>query len=244
MTMRRMRVTALSAMMLATVSADAQDDSKGIAGAGTIDVGEASAGAGSHWVKVADQNVAGVKLGMTADQARDKLRSLGFTPRGDDSSQDAFAELVRRGAEKRRGEASSPSGAQQTVASKTVVDGSQGERIEVWYASLRTEPVVNQVIYTIPAERMSAEIFAVGIKVKYGKATAGSPRNALFCTAGETACRNYSSPLLPYMEVQIGSATATHRIELSSGQQVTEQRQSELAAAIEAAAPANAKPSF
>jgi len=193
---------------------------------------------GPRWGSVADFDVAGVRLGMTPEEARAALRKGGLVPAAEDPQQDAFRAVVsQRAAE--RGAAGAD---RATVPMFTMARGAQGETVEVWYAAARDGARVTQVKYLMPTNRMEAAAFSKTVEAKYGRPTFREGAHGFYCTKPERVCAGYATKVLPYLVADIGSAH--HGLDLQMGEGYRAELKAETAAAVEAAAPKNAKASF
>ncbi|MEH3036158.1 MAG: hypothetical protein PGN23_06660 [Sphingomonas adhaesiva] len=193
---------------------------------------------GPRWGSVADFDVAGVRLGMTPEEARAALRKGGLVPAAEDPQQDAFGAVVSRRAAERGG-----AGADRgTVPMFTMARGVQGETVEVWYAAARDGARVTQVKYLMPTNRMEAAAFSRSVEAKYGRPTFRQGAQGFYCTKPERVCAGYASKVLPYLVADTGSVH--HGLDLQMGEEYRAELKAETAAAVEAAAPKNAKASF
>lgn len=195
-------------------------------------------GAHPRSAPVATFAVAGVSLGMSPAEARAALTKAGFTPQAEDPMQDAWSAVVsQRAAERVGGRVE-----QAKVPMFTVAEGSQGERVEVWYAATETGAKAASVKYLMPTNRMERAAFKSSATAKYGRPTFEDPTRALYCTKGEQTCTSWQNQELPYLSVE--SSFANHEIDLLQGQRYGAEMKMRMAAAVEAAAPKNAKASF
>jgi hypothetical protein len=182
--------------------------------------------------------VAGVTLGMSPEEARAALTKAGFTPRAEDPTQDAWSAVVsQRAADRIGGKVE-----RTKVPMFTMAEGPQGEHIEVWYSATEAGAKASSVKYQMPTNRMERVAFASSATAKYGKPTFEDRTRALYCTKGEPTCTSWQNKDLPYLSVE--SSFANHEIELRQGQRYGAEMKARMAAAVEAAAPKNAKASF
>jgi len=193
---------------------------------------------GPRWGSVKTFDVAGVRLGMSPDEARAALRKAGFTPAIADPDQDAWSAVVsQRAADRIGGKVD-----QSKVPMFTRAKGLQGETVEAWYATTRDGAQVVEVKYQMPASRMDRTAFTRATVAKYSLPTFEEGSKGIYCTKPETVCASYEKKALPYLLVEPGFASL--EIELMVGQRYQEERKASLAAAVEAAAPRDAKASF
>ncbi|MBP2513820.1 hypothetical protein [Sphingomonas sp. PvP018] len=195
-----------------------------------------------RWAPIETFDVAGVRLGMTPQEARAALVSKGFTPRATDPSQPSWAALVSERVADRRGGRSDAS----TVARFTMAEGPQGEHIEVWYAPTRAGARVANVTYTIPSNRMEAQAFLDSVTSKYGKPSFTERTKRFYCSRGRdsrASCwRLGDTANRPGLLAS--SEFAVRTIDLTEGSDTADARKQQLAGEVEAAAPKDAKASF
>lgn len=183
-------------------------------------------------------SVAGVTLGMSPAEARAALTKAGFTPRAEDPTQDAWSALVSRKAAERIGGRVD----QAKVPMFTMAEGSQGERVEVWYSATEEGAKASGIQYSIPSNRMERDAFLSSATRKYGRPTFEYSLKRIYCTKGEQTCTSWQNKELPYMVVETGYSS--YGIDLQMGGRYGDERKARMAAAVEAAAPKNAKASF
>ncbi len=193
---------------------------------------------GPHWASVDGFDVAGVKLGMTPEEARRALTSAGFVPPATDPTQDAWSAVVSRRVVERIG--GKVNGAK--IPMFTRARGLQGETVEVWYAATKDGARVSSIDLRMPTRRMERAAFTASVMDKYGRPTVNESARVLYCTKGEDSCLTYQNKLLPYLSVE--SSYALHSVKLAEGRRYGEDLKASTAAAVEAAAPKNAKASF
>lgn len=194
---------------------------------------------GPRWGSVSTFDVAGVRLGMTPDEARAGLRRAGFVPKAQDPEQDSFASVVSQRAVERIG----GSADRTKVPMFTTAKGSQGESVEVWYAATRDGARATEVKYVMPADRMTGSAFSQGVVAKYGKPTFAQGSQSIYCTKPEKVCASYASLQLPYLTAE-PNPSSNHVVDLRMGRRYDDGLKAERAAAVEATAPKNAKASF
>ncbi|WP_370714763.1 hypothetical protein [Sphingomonas sp. IW22] len=193
-----------------------------------------------RWVDVTSFDIAGMKLDMTPEQIRAAMVKNGFTPRKTDPVQAGYALSVRQEAAKRR-QTSALGTDEEKVPMFTMAEGPQNEHIEVWYAATPDGARANQIKFQIPTSRMTSDAFLSSVQSRYGEATNPSRGSLLYCMKGERNCA-YGNHTKPFLHAT--SSYTTQDIELRNGTEVSERRAAAFAAAVDAAAPANAKASF
>ena len=193
---------------------------------------------GPRWAPVSTFDVAGVKLGMTPEETRTALKGAGFSPQATDPMQDAWSAVVSgRAAERIGGKVEDGK-----VPMFTRASGPQGETVEIWYAATPEGARATSIEYMMPTKRMERAAFAAGIAVKYGRPTVEETARGLYCTKGEGSCLTYQNKALPHLLTE--SSYSVHSVKLTEGEQYRNELKSRTAAAVEAAAPKNAKASF
>lgn len=193
---------------------------------------------GPRWAPVSTLDVAGVTLGMTPDDTRAALRKAGFTPNVEDPQQDGWSAVVsQRAAERIGGKVD-----RSKVPMFTRAKGTQGETVEVWYAATREGPRASSIKYRMPTARMEKAAFLKGVAEKYGKPTFQEGAKGLWCTKPEKVCASYANRQLPSLTVESGHAF--HEVDLTMGQRYRDEQKALTAAAVEAAAPKDARASF
>ncbi|MFV0622675.1 hypothetical protein ACBY01_01510 [Sphingomonas sp. ac-8] len=193
---------------------------------------------GPRWASVSTFDVAGVKLGMTPEETRTALKAQGFTPPAIDPTQDSWASVVsRRVAERIPGKVD-----ETRVPMFTRASGPQGEQVEVWYTATREGARATSIEYTMPTNRMERAAFAASVAAKYGRPTAEDPVHGLYCTKGEGSCLTYQNKMLPHLLTE--SDYSVYSVKLMEGTRYGDELKAQTAAAVEAAAPENAKASF
>ena len=191
--------------------------------------------------KLLSSNGAGVRLGMGAEEARRTRRSRGFTLRAGDAAQDSWARRISQNVAQRRG--TKVEGG--TVPAFTMADGPQGERIDVFYAAAPAGAVVTSLKYAVPTERMERAAFVQGLQTRYGEPTSVQRRRSYYCTGGDARCPALvGDGDLPMMRAETSEFDRKHIIELREGSRASELRKAEFAAAVEAAAPRDARVTF
>lgn len=193
---------------------------------------------GPRWGSVATFDVAGVTLGMTPDEARAVLRKARFVPASDDPAQDAWSAVVSQRVAGRIGGTVD----QTKVPMFTRAKGAQGETVEVWYAATQDGAHVTEVKYRMPTARMDRTEFMKATLAKYGRPTVQEGLRSIYCTKLEKICASYENKALPYLVVEPDYNLFV--IDLMMGQRYQDERKASLSAAIETAAPKNAKASF
>lgn len=193
---------------------------------------------GPRWAPVGTFDVAGVKLGMTPEETRAALKAGGFTPQATDPTQDSWTSVVsRRIAERIPGKVD-----EAKVPMFTRAGGAQGEQVEVWYTATPEGARATSIEYTMPTNRMERAAFVAGVSAKYGRPTTEDPVHGLYCTRGESSCVTYGNRVLPHLLTE--SSYSVHSIKLMEGMRYGDELKARSAAAVEAAAPRNAKASF
>ncbi len=193
---------------------------------------------GPRWASVSTFDVGGVKLGMTPEETRSALKAGGFTPQATDPTQDSWTSVVsRRIAERIPGKVD-----ETKVPMFTRAGGPQGEMVEVWYTATPEGARATSIEYTMPTNRMVRAAFVTSVSAKYGRPTAEDPVHGLYCTKGEANCETYGNRYLPHLLTE--SSYSVHSIKLVEGMRYGDELKARTAAAVEAAAPRNAKASF
>ena len=194
--------------------------------------------AGPRWAPVDTFDVAGVRLGMTPEETRSALKAAGFNPRATDPTQDSWGSTVsRRAAERIGGKVD-----ETKVPMLTRASGPQGEQVEVWYAATEGRARATSIEYMVPTKRMARATFGSGVSAKYGRPTVQEAARVLYCTKGEGSCVSYQNKALPHLLAESGYEV--HSVKLAEGVGYAEDLKARMAAAVEAAAPRNAKASF
>lgn len=193
---------------------------------------------GPRWVPVSTFDVAGVKLGMTPEETRTALKGAGFSPQATDPMQDAWISVVsRRAAERIGGKVD-----ETRVPMFTRASGPQGEQVEVWYTATQHGARATSIGYTMPTKRMESAAFAAGVSAKYGRPTVQDPVHSLYCTRGESSCLSYQNKVLPHLLIE--NDYSVYSVKLAEGARYRDELKATTAAAVEVAAPRNAKASF
>ncbi len=191
-----------------------------------------------NYVDVTKFDVAGVKLEMTPDQVREALRAKGFTPRATDPTQQDWTARVSEAVANRRGGTRTAG----KTPNFTMASGSQGEHIEVWYAVTPTGPVAASVKYLMPTNRMTRAAFIQSIRSRYGRSTTSDPIRALYCGKADGKCVAWENPVDPRLAVELDYSN--YEINLRQGSKFSSRLNADMTAAIEKAAPKDAKASF
>ena len=193
---------------------------------------------GPRWAPVDTFDVAGVRLGMTPEEARAALRTAGFVPPATDPTQDSWSStLSRRRAERLGGKVD-----ESRVAMFTRAASPQGEQVEVWYAATAEGARASSVEYRMPTGRMERTAFVSATSAKYGRPTTQDPVRNLYCTKGEGSCVTHSNKALPHLQTEIDYSA--YVVTLREGGAYDADLKARMAAAVEAVAPRNAKASF
>jgi hypothetical protein len=195
-----------------------------------------------HWIKWEDLVVAGVKLDMSPEQARSALIAKGFTPKAEDPTQDSWSAKVNEGLVAR----GKGTGDKSKVPLFTMASGSQGERIEVWYAATASGARVSSVKYQIPSNRMDNARFLASADARYGRATYQSAKTRVYCTKGSDSRSSCSASgmVMGRPGLIVDAAFSLNTLRLEEGDAPREVRKQRMAAEIEAKAPRNAAASF
>lgn len=193
---------------------------------------------GPRWAPVDTFDVAGVRLGMSPEQARAALKAAGFSAPATDPTQDSWSSLVSR----RRAERIGGKVDETKVVMFTRAGGPQGEQVEVWYAATEKGARATSIEYTVPTKRMERATFASGVSAKYGRPTVQEAARSLYCTKGEGSCQTYQNKALPHLQTEIDYSV--YAVKLTEGGAYDQDLRTRMSAAIEAAAPRNAKASF
>ena len=194
--------------------------------------------AGPRWAPVDTFDVAGVRLGMTPEQTRAALKATGFAPQATDPTQDSWGSMVSR----RRAERIGGKVDETKIPMFTRAGGPQGEQVEVWYAATEDGARATSIEYTVPTKRMERATFASGVSAKYGRPTVQEAARSLYCTKGEGSCQTYQNKALPHLQTEIDYSV--YAVKLTEGGAYDRDLRARMAAAIEAAAPRDAKASF
>ncbi len=195
-----------------------------------------------RWAPIDTFDLAGVRLGMTPQEARAALVAKGFKPRVEDPTQQSWAARVSERVATRRGGRIDSS----TVTGFTMAGGPQGERIEVWYAATKVGARVANVNYTIPSDRMEAQAFLSGVTSKYGKPSFTERTKRFYCSKGRDSRAScwHLGDTADRPGLLAATEFALHSISLTEGSSTSDARKQQLAAEVEAAAPKDAKASF
>lgn len=193
---------------------------------------------GPSWAPVDTFDVAGVRLDMTPEQARTALKVAGFTPWETDPTQDSWSSMVSR----RRAERVGGKVDERRIPMFTRASGPEGEQVEVWYVATAEGPRASSVEYRMPAGRMERAAFLSATAKKYGRPTTQDPVRALYCMKGEGSCVTYSNKALRHLQAEIDYSA--YIVTLREGGAFDADLKARMAAAVEAAAPRNAKASF
>lgn len=193
---------------------------------------------GPVWSEVEEFDVAGVKLGMSPEEARAALEAKGFKPLGADKTQGSWAARLSDEVAKRR----NVDTVNTTVSMLTVARGDQGERIEVWYSATPEGAVASSVQFLIPTNRMEKGFFARSVEGKYGTVTYGEAKSGIFCSKGEEKCRPWEVQASPFLKVDSGYSF--YEVYLAYGSDFKAGLKAQMVAQVESAAPKDAVATF
>jgi len=193
---------------------------------------------GPRWAPVDTFDVAGARLGMSPEEARTALKAAGFSAPATDPTQDSWSSMVSR----RRAERIGGKVDETKIAMFTRAGGPQGEQVEVWYAATEDGARATSIEYTVPTKRMERATFTSGVSAKYGRPTVQEAARSLYCTKGEGSCQTYQNKALPHLQTEIDYSV--YVVKLTEGGTYDRDLKARMAAAIEAAAPRDAKASF
>lgn len=193
---------------------------------------------GPAWSQVDEFDVAGVKLGMSPEEARAALEAKGFKARDNDPAQPSWAALLSREIAKRRQVEANDS----TVPMFTRANGEQGESIEVWYAATPQGAIVASVKFLIPTDRMERDLFERSVAEKYGAASYEDKTERIFCSRGESECKPWQVQAHPHLTADVDYHF--YGVSISYGSDFRDAMTARMAAAVEAAAPKDAVATF
>ncbi len=197
-------------------------------------------GSGPRTVDATQFDIAGVKLGMTPEEARAALKAKGFVPNASDPRQDSWSARVSTAAAE-RGRGPAVAG---TIPQFTMAFGPAKERVEVWYAPTPTGARAATINYVIDHDRITPEAFIKGLGTRYGKPTTATGHRGSWCNRSERECGGLAETgQLPMLAADVDRYTL-YSLKLSEGSRAADQRKASLASAIDAAAPRDAKVSF
>ena len=195
--------------------------------------------------RIRAMDVAGVRLGMSPDQARAALRASGYAPTPDWSlytdgrptvsrnyDYATFVEQARRG----RLAAGGPMKSTNTIVSE---DWNKGdERVHVAYVPLREGVQVADVLYVIPEGRIDWVGIRSNVTAKYGRPTRLSEdlRTVRYC--GDGACAAVSAN---FAELSLRGSWS---VQLEDGGALERMSREQAAADADRAIRKTAKPSF
>jgi hypothetical protein len=187
----------------------------------------------------ATMDIAGVKLGMSAAEARSALARAGYVVERTDETQDFEQEVASEVNVRLKGVGllrSKPRG-----VSKIVAHGPGREYLTIDFAQWPAGSMAAVVYLSVPQERQPAEAFRAQVVARYGKATlqpAGhEPR---WCTTGDVECSIMSSPSLPNLSVSY----PTQSLWLRYGEGIDRQRRQVVKAAVDAKMPPARRSAF
>ncbi|MFD1788480.1 hypothetical protein ACFSC3_12960 [Sphingomonas floccifaciens] len=187
----------------------------------------------------ATMDVAGVKLGMSAAEARSALARAGYVVERADETQDFEQEVASevnvrlKGVGLLRGKSRG--------VSKIVAHGPGREYLTIDFAQWPAGSLAAVVYLSVPQDRQPSEAFRAQVAARYGKATLQpggyEPR---WCTAGDADCSIMSSPSLPNLSVSF----PTQSLWLRYGEGTDRQRRQAVKVAVDAKMPPARRSAF
>lgn len=188
---------------------------------------------------VAEFDVAGVKLGMSHDQAVVALKGNNFAITSDTQQKDWEARLADE--MQKRGYKGNRDG---RVAGFTRAMGPQNESINVSYAVTPEGARVSSVDYNARPARVTKDAFTAGLRKKYGEPTADHGARKMYCMRGEKTCTPlFGTDELPHMKVEM-DPYLLYSITLYEGKQRRSLRHNQFASALNDRAPKSSTTSF
>ena len=167
--------------------------------------------------RISAMDIAGVRIGMTPEQARAGLRASGYGPTPDPSFTDRRSKVGRnydyatRAEQTRRQRLNDTSAVRST---ETIVDedwNKGDERVHVIYVPLREGVQVSDVLYTIPPGRIDWTGIRTNVTAKYGRPTRLSDGLHRVRYCGDGVCAAVGDP---FAELSLDDGW---RLELSDG---------------------------
>lgn len=193
-------------------------------------------------------DISGIKLGMSFDQVAGAIKNSGFGM-SDSHSNMTFTQdwstLVDHEVAKRQSRAPH---ADNPAVLFLHLDGPRGQAIEVDFAASPQGQIVKRVRYSIPTSQITEDAFNKQAAEKWGASRRSSP---LYCFEREPECGGGMSNYLPYvsssandMKIERANDGPTFHLTLHEGQYLMGLREKQLASAVEAGAPRDAKAGF
>lgn len=188
---------------------------------------------------VTNFDVAGVKLGMTPAQSITVLKTGGFQIAGwSPTTQPSWDSKLSRLISERR---PATKWLDKRVERSFVAGNSTGEDVTVSFTATPAGPVVDRIIYRASKSRMQEAPFWEMVRAKYGKPTREDYGELRYCIAPD-GCGSLGLPKKAHLEA--GRLLNAFTVTLEQGTDFGNEHAMEMQAALEAAAPKNAKPSF
>lgn len=198
-------------------------------------------------------DVAGVRLGMTPDEARAALTRAGYRPTDNDSLRygPSFASRVRQEAERRRTGRYVAALTTDQVVTRIAMTGPSRESIAVDLDAVTTgSSVVTGVDVNVPADVMTGPALLRQAVAKYGPPDGRGDSGLLlaWCSASVKAvCGSISPFVVQYRSLpnlRAATALSSRSITLSEGTERGGRRDREFAAAVDRVAPKSDRVAF
>lgn len=192
--------------------------------------------AGPRLVDVASLEVAGVKLGMSPEVARQVLLANGFNV-----SSDVFAESWSARVASEAGKyVNTPKDHTRAVAGLSA-EGPEYQRVDVSFAITATGSFVRKVEYTRPSGQGS--LIGLALK-KYGKPTKSGLNSVRYCSSGDGCSDSFMGVVeFPNIEVR-DSYSGRSSVTLTQGRKADSELKLKFMKAVQAIAPNYGKAQF
>lgn len=184
-------------------------------------------------------DVAGVRLGMTLEEARTALVKAGFQVRESALSEDSWEQRIRDEVERRQGARDTRPRLRHPYALQAT--GSRQQKVTVGIGAGPEGARVSSVEYSIPRDQIAIEDFNANVVGKYGPphVKGGYENEMHWCTVKEQRCALSTS--LRYPNLSVRSALLppnTHQIKLRGNDRDEDARlKAAFAAEVERRAP-------
>lgn len=160
-----------------------------------------------RYYRTAELNIAGVSLGMGADQVATALTKSGYARtrriKGKSWEEKIGIELAATRGTPR------PKAYYQGLLSERYARGE--EEIEVSYLPTPAGAAVDVVTYRMPRAGMAPAAFMASVTARYGTPSASLSQESVYCSIGEEACSTTDFPKrkqLPSLTMSLGGYTA------------------------------------
>ena len=186
------------------------------------------------------RDVAGIRIGMTAEQAAAAAGRSGYH-RTDTGNQQSWASKVRRQEETRGLPKLYPAQNAEVLGSeKYERTGSQNLVVE--YTATPRGQFVYSVRYSVKMAETPWDTMRAQTRAKYGRPGYSTANSLVFCLPGETKCDSFGLYVLPsvVLEMLPGSSWLT----LSQGSRYRDAYQAAVNAEVERLHPRNGRPAF